>query len=160
MRSTFLFSMAFTLALALSVTSCRESGCMDPIADNFDPFAELEGPCTYSGCTDPDALNYDFQATRDNGTCVYPDPAGNIMFWSSVQCCAIEVSVNDSVVGTINLYFNQGAPECRQQDGVVFIQRDTGTYAVSAQTITGDTLVWQDTIVLEQGVCLPFEFSL
>ena len=50
-------------------------GCMDPLADNYDPNATTDnGSCTYTtpiyGCTDPRATNYDPNATIDDNSCV------------------------------------------------------------------------------------------
>ena len=65
-------------------------GCMDPLADNYNPLANQDdGTCTYStgigpnsggpgnnpsanGCTDPTALNYSSAALIDDGSCIYP----------------------------------------------------------------------------------------
>ncbi|MCF8373278.1 MAG: T9SS type A sorting domain-containing protein [Bacteroidales bacterium] len=48
-------------------------GCMDPIAENYDPLATFDdGSCTYiEGCMDPIALNYMDTATHDDGSCLY-----------------------------------------------------------------------------------------
>ena len=53
------------------------SGCMDPIADNYNPDATLsDGSCVYQqapvlGCTNPLAFNYNPEATEDDGTCSF-----------------------------------------------------------------------------------------
>ena len=50
-------------------------GCMDPVAENYDPTAtEDDGSCTYPpgpvlGCTDETATNYNPEATEDDGSC-------------------------------------------------------------------------------------------
>ena len=50
-------------------------GCMDPVAENYDPTAtEDDGSCTYPptpvlGCTDETATNYNPEATQDDGSC-------------------------------------------------------------------------------------------
>lgn len=55
---------------SFTATGCVE-GCMDPIADNYDPAATLDDDsCRFVyGCTDARALNYNAQATKDDGTC-------------------------------------------------------------------------------------------
>lgn len=54
--------------------SCLYFGCMDSLADNYDPIAnvELEGTCftTILGCTDPNAFNYNEEANVDDFTCI------------------------------------------------------------------------------------------
>jgi len=76
--------------------SCGQAGCMDSLACNFDPLAEVNFGCTYAeegydcdgvcledadadgicdgdevaGCTDATATNYDASATDDDGSCI------------------------------------------------------------------------------------------
>ena len=53
-------------------------GCMNPLATNYDPNATCDdGSCIIDvlGCTDPIATNYDPLATIDDGSCIYP-PCG------------------------------------------------------------------------------------
>lgn len=45
-------------------------GCTNPIADNYDPEAQLDQGCIIPGCTDPEACNYDEEATEDDGSCL------------------------------------------------------------------------------------------
>ena len=48
-------------------------GCMDPLALNFDPLANVnnfECDLPIYGCTDTTAFNYNELATTDNGTCI------------------------------------------------------------------------------------------
>jgi hypothetical protein len=55
-------------------------GCMDIIANNFNPSANIDdGSCEYGmpyfyGCTDSSALNYDAAATMDDGSCIAKIP--------------------------------------------------------------------------------------
>jgi hypothetical protein len=49
-------------------------GCMDSIANNFNPEATIDdASCTFDvyGCTDELATNYDSAATEDDGSCTY-----------------------------------------------------------------------------------------
>jgi hypothetical protein len=50
------------------------TGCMDPLAFNYNPSANVPGACVPKvfGCTNPAAINYDPAANTDNGTCVMP----------------------------------------------------------------------------------------
>ena len=56
-------------------TSCSPVyGCLDPVAVNFDEFANIDnGSCVYPiyGCTDLDAVNYDPLAEVDDNSCAY-----------------------------------------------------------------------------------------
>ena len=52
-------------------------GCMDPLAFNYDPAAQIDdpnNPCIpiISGCMDPNATNYYSLANVDSGGCVFP----------------------------------------------------------------------------------------
>jgi hypothetical protein len=59
-----------TLVAQVSLVGCIP-GCNDPVAENYDPVANLDdGTCEFIfGCTDPRALNYDPTATKDDGRC-------------------------------------------------------------------------------------------
>lgn len=64
-------------------------GCMDPLADNYNPQAEIsDGSCRYGqltyGCTDPLALNYDATADRSDDSCIY-EPVSEL---NQLYCCA------------------------------------------------------------------------
>ncbi len=53
------------------------TGCMDPLATNYNPLANVPGRCTYGpvlGCTNPAAVNYNPLATQDDGSCRIGDP--------------------------------------------------------------------------------------
>lgn len=65
--------MAIFLGFAmLTFTSCKQDGCTDITADNYDPDANNDdGTCVYSGCTDQGAENYNANATIDDGSCIY-----------------------------------------------------------------------------------------
>lgn len=49
-------------------------GCIDPLAENYDPNADTDDQsCVYRmGCMDPAALNYDPNAIMDDESCRYP----------------------------------------------------------------------------------------
>lgn len=51
-------------------------GCMDALATNYNPNANVDdGSCVFpTGCTDPLALNYDPNALIDDGSCEYARP--------------------------------------------------------------------------------------
>lgn len=157
MKNAVLILSLFGLALVVLTTGCADSGCTDPAAENYDPFAQRNnGSCIYRGCTDPNSSNYNSQATIDDGSCVYN---GTVSFWSSVSCCAIEVSLNGVAIDSIQVYYDQN-PGCVTGQGIVRVSRAAGTYIVSAQTITGQQYAWQDTITIRANDCLTYEFSL
>jgi hypothetical protein len=68
--------------VAPSSTFTKVYGCTDEGAVNFNSSANVYVPniCCYStgcemGCTDETAVNYNFQATEDDGSCIYPAAA-------------------------------------------------------------------------------------
>ena len=61
----------FYFGVGIACGNTAEVGCMDPNAVNFDPTANVSGPCDYSGCTDPTATNFNASATIDDSSCVY-----------------------------------------------------------------------------------------
>ena len=61
------------LAACEAATNCcgNISGCMDPLASNYDQTATVDdGSCEYLGCMNPLATNYDPTATIDDGSCI------------------------------------------------------------------------------------------
>jgi hypothetical protein len=147
----------FALALVVFSTGCADRGCTDPAAENYDPFAQRnDGNCIYRGCTDPNSSNYDPQANVSDGSCLYN---GTVSFWSSVSCCAIEVSLDGLIVDTIQQYYDIN-PGCVNGVGIVRLDRPIGSHIVSAQTLTGQSYLWSDTISIQANDCLTYEFSL
>jgi len=66
--------LEFSIAATFNDGSCLtliELGCMDDIANNYDPEANQDdGTCIIYGCTDSTAINYNVFATTDDGTCI------------------------------------------------------------------------------------------
>ncbi len=160
MKNPILPLLLAGLALMMT-TGCADRGCTDPAAENYDPFAQSNnGTCVYRGCTDPNATNYNPEATISDGNCTYPVVSGEVSFWSSVQCCAIEVSLNGQILDTINDFYSNN-PGCVNGNGIVRISRTPGSYIVSAEAITGTQgYIWQDTITIIADDCLTYEFGL
>ena len=64
-------------------------GCMDPMADNYNPQAQLsDGSCVYGqltyGCKDPNALNYNPNVDRGDDSCIY-EPVSEL---KQLICCS------------------------------------------------------------------------
>ncbi|OUV54713.1 MAG: hypothetical protein CBC73_04045 [Flavobacteriales bacterium TMED113] len=75
-------------------------GCTDPIAENYNPEAEInDGTCQYIyGCTDSTAENYNSNATADDGTCQYACD-NTVSLYMVLDCYGEEISwelVNDN----------------------------------------------------------------
>jgi hypothetical protein len=113
-------------------------GCTDPIACNYDVFADYDdGSCTYPGCNHQLACNYDPAAGCDDGSCTYPgctDPGA--CNWDPAAGC-------DS--GTCAYIFNPCSFDCLNVlgDGQDF----NGTYGPAAWTQEfglGDGLIDQN----------------
>lgn len=163
MKNPLLLLLLAAMPFMMLSTGCADRGCTDPAAENFDPFAQRnDGNCIYRGCMDPNASNYNPLANVSDGSCTYPAATGQVSFWSSVSCCAIQVSLDGQVVDTIDVYYT-GNPGCVNGDGIVRLTRTVGSHIVYAQTITGDSsqlYIWEDTITINQNDCLTYEFSL
>lgn len=111
------------LTIALAVISCKEEGCTDDLATNYNKNATFEdGSCVYIyGCTDPTAVNYDSTAGIDDQSCFYEFIADDNTFadFSTWSLDAIHNTVdstfgsahgiNDSTV-TRDVYFFDGQP--------------------------------------------------
>ena len=66
------------------ISASQDPGCTDPLADNYDPFANFDdGSCLYYGCTDTNAINLTPGANFDDGsceyTCLYQGYAGQLL---------------------------------------------------------------------------------
>ena len=66
------------------ISASQDPGCTDPLADNYDPFANFDdGSCLYYGCTDTIAINPTPGANFDDGsceyTCLYQGYAGQLL---------------------------------------------------------------------------------
>lgn len=160
MRTTVLYTTSIFMALSVLFSGCLyEAGCTDPAADNYDPFADVSnGNCIYSGCMDPLAINFDPRANVSNGTCVYP-ATGSVTIWSSVQCCAIAVYLEGQYVGQID-YFYTYEPDCVQATGTIKLNRESGTYSLHAEAVSGGNFVWDGLIQIEPNRCTNFELYL
>ncbi|MFT5184313.1 MAG: hypothetical protein ACI84C_001443 [Flavobacteriales bacterium] len=100
-----------------AINSTPPEGCMDTMADNYDPIAVIDdGSCQYLGCMDTAAANYDSTANTDDGSCIYPgctypdadnydssanDDDGTCTF-TPVSACPTDLN-NDGVTNTQDL---------------------------------------------------------
>lgn len=126
--------------------SDRTGGCIDPIAINYESFADFDdGSCLYIvGCTDPLAINYDPDATLEevNG-CIYSseilwylsESSYDYMFVNNINEFEIWESTPTSLIdyqGTLYYsigYFENPPNDCSSQPGVVSITLNwTGNY--------------------------------
>ena len=94
MKRTAAQATSFLLIISMLLSGCSGdvveeiSGCMDELAENYNPDATAEGDCTYPdsdgdgvwdfdeipGCMDSNATNYDSGATDDDLSCDYWEP--------------------------------------------------------------------------------------
>ena len=135
------------ISIMLLFYSCsdRTGGCTDPIATNYESFADFDdGSCDYLGCTDPLAINYDPDATlEEENECVYSsemlwylsESSYDYMFvnnitefeiWESTPSLLIDYQ--GSLFYSIG-YFENPPNDCSSQAGVVSITLQwTGNY--------------------------------
>jgi hypothetical protein len=118
-----------------SFSSITINGCLDPLANNYNPFATIDdSTCLYSsfvfGCTDTSAINYNLLATVDDSSCCYNtgqlwsqisqdidgEAAGDESGWSvSLSSDGTTVAIgahkndgNGSDAGHVRIYENTG----------------------------------------------------
>jgi len=116
---------------------CNENaiyGCTDPIAENYNPDANLnDGSCEYIyGCTDSTADNFNSNATADDESCQYSCD-NTVSLYLVLDCYGEEISwelVNDN--------------------GIVISQVSEGTYPGGS---TGDTME-EGGSTQQQEICL------
>jgi hypothetical protein len=104
-------------------------------------FATFES-CKEKGCTDTDACNYDPSADDDDGTCNYGclglggggggggGSTGVLTFWSSQNGAPISVNVS-GYSGTITSYYAYDTPSCNAS-GCFSISLPYGSYSYTA----------------------------
>ena len=82
----------------LQIAPCAPpvSGCMNPIATNYDPTATIDdGSCVFvSGCMDTIATNYNPLAIFSDSSCVYPPCAGLDTLWGEFYCNVANVTLH------------------------------------------------------------------
>ena len=70
-------------------------GCMDPQADNYQPYYTDEGDCWYLGCMNPTAINYDPSATHpDPSACLFDEFVLDWTYSFSPESQTLAISYN------------------------------------------------------------------
>jgi hypothetical protein len=97
------------------------SGCTNPIANNYNPLANVDdGSCTILGCVYLAANNYNPLATTDDNSCLF----GND--------CPADLN-NDSVVnsGDLLAFLSSFGTTCQELAPMDFLQEGLGSFAYS-----------------------------
>ena len=79
---------------------CENPGCTNPLADNFDPYAEEGGICTYLSCDGPNHQGYSYQAVEIGTQC-----------WFAENLRATTYLNGDSIPVSMDLYSDWGLLE-------------------------------------------------
>jgi hypothetical protein len=156
---------------------CATLGCMNEVACNYDPDAEVQDTCDYTsciiyGCTNDIACNFDAIATIDNGSCVYDtcygctddlasnyDPAATIdnsnclydvLGCMNMMSCNYDpnATVNDGDCDLVSCYGCMITTACNY-DMDVTIPDGTCEFADAGHDCTGDCLADADA----DGIC-------
>ena len=100
-QDTIMFAAGnFGLSLidTLQIAPCAPpvSGCMNPIATNYDSTATIDdGSCVFvSGCMDTIATNYNPLAIFSDSSCVYPPCGGLDTLWGEWYCNIANVTLH------------------------------------------------------------------
>ena len=100
--------------------------------------------CKKRGCTNPNAINYNFDAEKDDGSCMFERT-----FWCNVDTLGwidVWVSEFDSLgskmlyEGKIKAFHPGGAPTCKAS-GTVTATREPGIYEVELENDQGEVQV-------------------
>jgi hypothetical protein len=145
-RSSLLISTAVLILAAIFTTGCKEKGC-----------------------TDPEAFNYDEMAQKDNGTCMF---GGGMVFYYDeatsaqlVQDGAISLTyyLDDEIIGSsaADTYWT-GVPYCGD-NGAISVDKyweadRTKTYSYSVVDQTGWEF-WSGPITFHANTCVSTQLS-
>jgi len=80
---------------------CLYFGCMDSLADNYDPIYNApsqEDSCLYPGCTNQEACNWDSEANIDDGSCFITE-----LYYNCLGLCINDVDA-DGVCDELEQY--------------------------------------------------------
>ena len=103
---------------------------------------ELSSCKKKKGCTDPNALNRDFDADKDDGSCIYY----TAIFYMSVNNPArpVSVAVDGNAIGTITAQYPGGPGNCIAP-GCAIYKFKTGQRVSWVATEPGG-LIWTGTV--------------
>jgi len=164
-----IFKLSLILLSFIIVWSCRNEGCTDPDADNYDSNATSnDGSCVYSGCTDAKAINYNENAEIDDNSCIYcncndtlatnydseggtsnkynPCRYNVTLYTKSVLSEPIHVYYQDSLIGILTSSLLK-EPECGDA-GTVIISLPHGRHY-----FTTDAVSYEITADIEKAPC-------
>ncbi len=110
--------------------------------------------CKRKGCTNLYCDNYEEKAKKDDGSCDCND--GVLSVYIANDYGAVEVYLDNSLVGSINNYFPDAEPRCAQ-DGTLILDFATGTYSLEASSQSGKS--WTKTISVTEGQCTLLELE-
>ncbi len=164
MKKFFIYSVSL-LSLAI-VSSCKQEGCTDINATNFNLQASKDdGSCNYltKGCTDPLSETYNAAAEVSDGSCTYK---GSVLFWydqamattlSNASVTSLKFYVNDQLIGSsaATVYFT-GEPSCGSgsasiTDRVLLDRTEAIEYMVRDQS---DNLLWFGIVEMKAKSCI------
>ncbi len=96
------------------------------------------------GCIDPNAWNYDFEAHKDDGSCIYSST-----IYTDTDHGLIDIFLNDNYEGTISYYYPITAPLCGENYSAVTLTLFPGNYELVANA--GDGTQWKTTLNVEKN---------
>lgn len=93
------------------------------------------------GCTDNFARNHSYEAEVDDGSCVYSTATfyASSGFFLGIPIVKIDVSVNGSIIGSMNTVYPNGPGNCSAQGTLAFVFESK------------DRVDWNTTVYLANG---------
>ncbi len=101
-----IFFLSFVFALSSCTVEVETGGCIDPLANNYESFADYDdGSCLY-GCEDPYATNYNilqsiYFCQYEADVVFYEDVAAAIYF-DALGVDYLDIYVGNDYVGTLS----------------------------------------------------------
>lgn len=171
----------FFLSLILLFNSCGDiGGCTDPIAYNYEAFADFDdGSCLYvEGCTDPEAQNYDYLAVLEPiNACTYTtnlvyyldQSAAQYMINWGITYYAFYDDFNNYIGALTSDFYWTSPPNCLpQNDGSTLTatlewygnyNNSSTTFTWSAYPDDGGTADYEYTEVITPNGCVKLGLS-
>ena len=96
---------------------CENPGCTDPLADNFDPYAEEGGVCTFSSCEGPTFDGHTYEAVEIGEQCWFSENLRTAIYANGdfIPAALSNTEWNSTTTGATATY-GEGSSNCEENN--------------------------------------------